>query len=157
MLVKSVAHYRQAKCIASFTFANHVPACQVAFSDIDHVTDHVAHFPFAAARLDVPGIWIVNDVVEFSALGACYIEYRISTTVIHWIDRHRSLLLMCDVLSFQRQRMFWNTSLLLLVRSQQYFDLRSVRGISGSCFLSPVICFHSLNLHVIHEDQLTLL
>jgi len=30
--------------------------------------------------------------------------------------------------------MFWHASLLLPVRSQQYFDLRSVRGISGSCF-----------------------
>src|SRR5258708_19805317 len=137
MFVKSVAHYRQAKCIASFTFASHVPACQVAFSDIDHVTDHVAHFPFAAARLDVPGIWIVNDVVEFSALGACYIEYRISTTVIHWIDRHRSLLLICDVLSFQRQRMFWNTSLLLLVLSHQSFALPRLTALSPSHFFTP--------------------
>jgi hypothetical protein len=29
---------------------------------------------------------------------------------------------------------FWNTSLLLPVRSQQYFDLRGISGISGSYF-----------------------
>src|SRR5437879_1709379 len=102
MFIESVAHYLQAKWIAGFTLASHIPACQVAFSDIDHVADHVAHFPFAAARLDVPSLWIVYDVVELSTLGACYIEYGISTTVIHWIDRHRSLLLMYDVSSFQR-------------------------------------------------------
>src|SRR5712691_6364471 len=102
MFIEPVAHYLQAKCIAGFTLANHFPARQVAFSDIDHVADHVAHFPFATARLDVPVIWIVNDLVELSTLGACYIEYGISTAVIHWIDRHRSLLLMYDVSSFQR-------------------------------------------------------
>src|SRR5260221_14672805 len=102
MFVKSVAHYRQAKCIVSFTFASHVPACQVAFSDIDHLTDHVEHFPFATARLDVPGIWIVNDVIEFSALGTCHIEDRMSTTVIHWIKRHCSVLLICVLSSFKQ-------------------------------------------------------
>src|SRR2546421_1326033 len=102
MFVEPVAHYLQAKCIAGFTLASHFPACQVAFSNIDHVTYYVTHFPFAAARLDVPVIRFVNDVVELSALGARYIEYSISTTVIHWIDRHRSLLLMYDVSSFQR-------------------------------------------------------
>src|SRR5437899_13106544 len=102
MFVEPVAHNRQTKCIAGFTFASHVPGCQVAFGDVDHVADHVAHFPFAAARLDVPGIWIVYNVVELSTLGACYIEYGISTAILHWIDRHRSLLLMDDVSSFQR-------------------------------------------------------
>src|SRR5437660_8885428 len=102
MFVEPVAHYLQAKCIAGFTLASHVPTCQVAFSDVDHVADHVAYFPFAAARLDVPGIRIVYDLVELSTLGACYIKYGISTAVIHWIDRHHSLLLMYDVSSFQR-------------------------------------------------------
>src|SRR5437016_14167297 len=102
MLVESVAHYRQAKCIAGFTFASHVPGCQVAFGDVDHVADHVAHFPFAAARLDVPVSWIVNDVVEFSAFGARYVEYGISTAVIHRVDRHRSLLSIDHISSFQR-------------------------------------------------------
>src|SRR5712692_11632364 len=102
MFVEPVAHYLQAKCITGFTLANHVPGCQVAFCDVDHMADHVAHFPFAAARLDVPGIWIVNDVVEFSALGARYVEYGIFAAVSHWVDWHRCLLLMCDISSFQR-------------------------------------------------------
>src|SRR5947209_13529250 len=102
MFIESVAHYLQAKCIVGFTLAGHIPTCQVAFSDVDHVADHVAHFPFAAARLDVPGFWIVYDLVELSALDACYIKYGISTAVIQWIDRHRSLLLMYDVSWFQR-------------------------------------------------------
>src|SRR6266699_3384611 len=41
------------------------------------MADDVAHFPFVAARLDVPVIGIVNDVVEFRALGARYVEYSI--------------------------------------------------------------------------------
>src|SRR6266536_1487862 len=92
MFIEPVAHYRQAKCIAGFTFASHVPGCQVAFSDVDHVADHVAHFPFAAARLDVPVIWIVNDVVELCALGASYVKYGISAAaVIHWVSWHHCL------------------------------------------------------------------
>src|SRR5947207_13253422 len=97
MLVESVANYRPAKCIAGFTFASHVPGCQVAFGDVDHVADHVANFPFAAARLDVPVIWIVNDVIELRAFGARYVEYGISAVVIHWVGWHRSLLLMSEI------------------------------------------------------------
>src|SRR5947209_6788019 len=101
MFVEPVAHYLQTKCIAGFTFASHVPGCQVAFGDVDHVTDHVAHFPFAAARLDVPVSRIIDDVVELRALGARYVEYGIFTAVIHWIGGHRSLLLMCGISMFR--------------------------------------------------------
>ena len=102
MFVESVTHYRQAKRIAGFTFASHVPGCQVAFGDVDHVADHVAHFPFAASRLDVPVIWIVDDVVELRALGARYVKYGISAAVIHWVGWHRSLLLMYEISLFKR-------------------------------------------------------
>src|SRR5579863_750114 len=100
MFVESVAHYLQAKCIAGFTLASHVPGFQVAFGDIDHVADYIAHFPFAAACLDVPVSRVVNDVVEIRALGTCYVEYGIFAAVIHWIDWHRSLLLLCDISRF---------------------------------------------------------
>src|SRR5579859_6427588 len=103
MFIESVAHNLQAKRVARFTFASHIPRCQVAFSDIDHMTDHVAHFPLTTARLDVPVVWIVNDVVEFSAFGARDIEYGISTAaIIHRVGWHRSLLLIVDVSLFQR-------------------------------------------------------
>ena len=95
MFVEPVAHYLQAKCIAGFTLASHVPGCQVAFSDVDHVADYIAHFPFAAPCLDVPVIRIVNDVVEISTLGAYHVEYRIFAVVIHWVDCHDCLLSMC--------------------------------------------------------------
>src|SRR5436309_15621488 len=102
MFIESVAHYLQAKWIAGFTLASHIPGCQVAFSDIDHVADHVAHFPFAAARLDIPVSRIIDDVVELSAIGARYVQYSIFAVVIHWIGWHRSLLLLYDVSSFQQ-------------------------------------------------------
>src|SRR5712692_250264 len=102
MFVESLAHYLPAKCIAGFILASHVPACQVAFGDVDHVADHVAHFPFAAARLDVPVIWIVDDVVELCALRARYVEYGISAAVIHWVSWHPCLLLMYNISLFKR-------------------------------------------------------
>src|SRR5690348_7953144 len=74
------------------------------------MANDVAHFPFAASRLDVPVSRIINDVVEFSALGAHYVEYGSFATVIHWVDWHGSLLLMFKTSSFQQYRMFLNTS-----------------------------------------------
>src|SRR5579875_32675 len=98
MFIEPLAHDSQAKRGAGFAPAIHLPGGEVALGDVDHVADHVAHFPIFAARLDVPVIRVVNDVVELSALSACYIKYELFAVVIHWTGWHHSLLSLCDIL-----------------------------------------------------------
>ncbi len=69
-----------------FVLAGFLPAGEVAFGHVDHVTDHVADLPFGAAGLHIPVLGIVHELEKIAAFFADDIQHGVFTAVVHRID-----------------------------------------------------------------------
>ncbi len=89
--VQRVCHDQQAGSIAGLVLAGAFPTREIAFGHIEHVTDHIAHFPLGAARLHVPVLGYIHNREEVRAILADDIQDSILTAIVHRIYRWHSI------------------------------------------------------------------